>query len=412
LPDNKPEHHKEQLMKLKDYQVIILAYLSFATMAIPGAMLGPLWSPYMRESFNQEIGALGALLLSIPVGYFFGSGLSGNLFARYPIGPLLSATMFLGAAAYGGFALAPAWAVIVPLGLLVGLGSGILDGGMNIYLAAYYDARWINWLHACFGIGSLLGPQVVNILVVNGGADWRLAYVLVAGTYVFLGLAFFLTRALWQPVSHTGEAAESGNHTIPYRATLSLLPVWLGLVIFAAYSGTENMAGTWASAFFQDKGLSIETANNWTTAYWATFTFGRITFGFFVTRFKASTVIQACLVGALGGVALLGLTDGALSTFGLALLGFMLAPIFALMISSTQEKLGAHAPNAIGLQVAAAGVGFGALPALTGWLIENSGEEVLPAVLAGFILLMLGLYQVYYRLNLQAALSVNKDSTS
>jgi fucose permease len=397
-------------MKLKDYQVILLAYLSFATMAIPGAMLGPLWSPYMRESFNQDIGALGALLLSIPVGYFFGSGLSGNLFARYPIGPLLSATMFLGAAAYGGFALAPAWAVVVPLGLLVGLGSGILDGGMNIYLAAYYDARWINWLHACFGIGSLLGPQVVNILVVNGGADWRLAYVLVAGVYVFLGLAFFLTRALWKPVSHTGEAAESGNHTIPYGATLSLLPVWLGIVIFAAYSGVENTAGTWASAYFQNEGLSIRTANDWVTAYWTTFTIGRIVFGFFVTRFQTSSVIQTCLLGALAGVALLGLTEGAIATFGLALLGFMLAPIFALLISSTQAKLGAHAPNAIGFQVAAAGVGFGAMPALTGWLIEANGEQVLPVVLAGFIVLMLGLYQVYFRLNLHSVVSEQSDS--
>jgi fucose permease len=85
-------------------------------------------------------------------------------------------------------------------------------------------------------------------------------------------------------------------------------------------------------------------------------------------------------------------------SLGLALLGFSIAPIFALMVSDTQERLGpVHAPNAIGFQIAAAAIGGGALPALAGVLAKNLGLEVIPPFLLAVTLTLLLLIETIHR---------------
>jgi fucose permease len=69
-----------------------------------------------------------------------------------------------------------------------------------------------------------------------------------------------------------------------------------------------------------------------------------------------------------------------------------------LMISDTQERLGpVHAPNAIGLQVAAAAIGGGALPGLAGVLAKNLGLEVIPPFLLAVTLTMILLIEAIHR---------------
>jgi fucose permease len=89
---------------------------------------------------------------------------------------------------------------------------------------------------------------------------------------------------------------------------------------------------------------------------------------------------------------------GGASFLGLALFGFSLAPIFALMITGTQERLGpVHAPNAIGFQVAAAAAGVGILPGLAGVLATNVGLEIIPWFLLAVTVLMIILYEAIHR---------------
>ncbi len=52
-----------------------------------------------------------------------------------------------------GLILVGAALVMVACGVLLGLGNGLIDGGLNVYVAENYEARHMNWLHAFFGIG-------------------------------------------------------------------------------------------------------------------------------------------------------------------------------------------------------------------------------------------------------------------
>jgi fucose permease len=60
------------------------------------------------------------------------------------------------------------------------------------------------------------------------------------------------------------------------------------------------------------------------------------------------------------------------------MVGFGLAPVFPALIALTPLRIGAdHAPNAIGFQVGAAGIGAAILPGLAGVLGDRYGLELI-----------------------------------
>ena len=56
-----------------DYVAVIIAYLSFVVLGIPGAMLGIAWTsqewPSIQKTFNLGLDAVGALFVTSTIGY-------------------------------------------------------------------------------------------------------------------------------------------------------------------------------------------------------------------------------------------------------------------------------------------------------------------------------------------------------
>jgi fucose permease len=385
-----------------DYTVVLIAYFSFIVLGMPGALLGIVWSPHIRDTFALDLDAVATLYLAFSAGYFVASFISGSLFSRLNIGLLLAGGGALGALAFAGYALAPAWSVIVLLGLVSGFGAGILDGGMNIYFAAHFDSRLMNWLHASFGIGSTLAPFLIAP-VLSGGGSWRSGYWLVAGLYLLVAALFLVTRARWLPLTANADQTAAG---VSAASTLRLPVVWLGIAIFALFAGLEAATGQWSkSVFFESRGIAETVASNWVAFYWLSFTIGRIVFGFVVRQVEARHLLRLCMAGAVAGMALFAWnpfpTSGVLAV---SLFGFMFGPIFALLVTATQERLGsAHAANAIGFQVAAATVGIGVLPGVLGMAGVALGLESIPVALLALVAGMAALYGLWRRMPVRPA---------
>lgn len=381
-----------------DRAVVLIAYLSFVVLGMPTAMLGVIWSPHMRASFGLGLDAVGALYITYSSGYFVASVISGRLFARLPIGALFAAGCALSALCFAGYALAPVWALIVALGLAAGFGAGLLDSGMNIYFAAHFDARLMNWLHAAFGVGSTLAPLIIGAVLLRGG-QWTSGYWLAAALFLLMALAFGATRARWLPIVGGDGAAADAQAT--GGATLRLPVVWAGICIFALFAGLESSTGQWSkSVFFESRGVAEAVASNWVALYWLSFTIGRIALGVVVRRFRAERLLKLCLLGSLAGMALFAWNPFPLSgVLGLCVFGFTFGPLFAMLVTATYERLGArHAANAIGFQVAAAMVGNGILPGALGLLGVAAGIESIPPALLAAVALMAALYAVWRRL--------------
>jgi fucose permease len=338
--------------------------------------------PSLSATLGLPLEALGALLVPFTAGYLVSSSSSGHLLARMRVGSLLTLSVLATAASLFGFALAPSWWVLVVLSILLGLGGGAIDAGLNTYAAGYLGARALNWLHASCGVGATLSPLLMTG-VLTAGLTWRWGYALAALAQALLALVFGLTRGWWAGAVAARTSSDVCGKPAPAIRTLRLPLAWLGVAVFFLYTGVEVSAGQWGFTLLSAaRGLPVATAGAWVSAYWGSLTLGRVLFGT-VPLVAPLRVLRLCLAGVLLGATLLWLGAAEpVSLLGLVLMGLALAPIFPFLIATTPERLGpAHAANAIGFQVGAATLGGTLIPAGVGLLAGRAGLEAIPSAL-------------------------------
>jgi fucose permease len=385
-----------------------IAYLGFVGLGLSGAMLGVAW-PSMREAFSLPLDRLGILLVTGMIGGLVASSSSGPLISRLGVGRLLLVSAILNTVGLLGYGLAPGWWVIVPLGLATGLGSGVIDAGLNTYFAANHSTKLMNWLHACFGIGATLGPIVMRFSLAVGGS-WRWGYVAAGLLHAVFAVCFWLTRDRWT----LAQAPDAVHQAAPLEEakgaraidTLKLPLVWVGVVLFFLYTGVENTTGQWSySLLTEARSVVPDVAAFWASAYWGSLTVGRIVFGFVTDRLGIERSLRLAMLGAISAAVLIWWNAVNLfGLLGLALMGFAVSPLFPLSVSATPRRVGAkHAANAIGFQIALGGLGFSLWPSLAGVLAERMGLEIIGPFLLLTSVAMFLLHEVATRRRLNTA---------
>ena len=387
--------------------LLLLAYIAFVALGLPVSLMGVAW-PTLRAELSLPLDALGLLLISSTIGYLISSFIIARLISRFGIGLLLVLSSLLSAVAFIGYTVAPSWAVLILMGAVGGFGAGVMDAGLNTYLAAEYSESQMQWLHASFGFGATLSPLIMTASLALF-ASWRPAYIFVGTLMVIMAICFFLTLPAWKrPKQLSSEAAESEDTErglMDFRTSLweTLLRVvtWVSILMFLLYTGAEFTLGNWTYTLFTEgRGVSPQLAGLWAGGFWATFTLGRVLAGLFAHRLRLNTMMYGALLLALVGaiwfwwnpIPLVGVA-------GVFLVGFAMAPIFPGLVSSTSRRVGQrHAGNTIGIQISAAGFGGALLPALAGVLAERISLETIPVMLAVSLLGLLFLYLVSTRI--------------
>lgn len=380
--------------------LLVLAYIAFIGLGLPSSLLGVAW-PTLRAEFKLPLDALGLLLISSTIGYFISSFIIARLISRFGIGVLLIISSLLTAVSFFGYASAPSWAFLILIALVGGFGSGMMDAGLNTYLASEYNEGQMQWLHACFGIGATLSPLIMTASL-SLFATWRPAYIFVGILMVLMAACFFLTLSAWKrPKQISTEAVEGEDeqglmdyHTSLWE-TLFRVVTWIGILMFLLYTGAELTLGNWTYTLFTEgRGVSPQLAGLWAGGFWATFTIGRILAGLYAQRIRLNTLVYSALALALIGAILFWWNPIPLvGVAGVFIVGFAMAPIFPGLVSSTSQRVGRrHAGNTIGIQISAAGLGGAVLPALAGFFAERNSLEVIPVMLAVSLLGLLVLY--------------------
>jgi fucose permease len=370
--------------------LVPLAFLAFVSLGLPDGILGVAW-PSMRRSFDRPVDHLGMVLLAMMAGYLASSFAGGALVARLGVGRLLVASGLLVAASATVWAAAPAWPPVVLGGALTGLGAGAIDAAVNAHAARHFTPRVITWLHACWGLGAMLGPIAMTAALVSG-LGWRVGYAGLAAALVALSIAFAATRALWDEDG----AAAGISRPASIGEALASAPVRANALVFFVYTGVEASAGQWAySLLTEARGLAPATAGFAASVYWGSIFAGRLAFGFAAPHVSPAVLLRLATLLAPIAAAVVWLTRGPAGAFaGLLALGLLLAPIFPLLIAETPGRVGErHAAHAVGFQVAAATLGAGTLPALAGLVMGRVGLEALGPVLLASALLLLALHE-------------------
>jgi len=381
----------------------LLACLAYLTVALPGSTLGLLW-PSMRLSFHEPLGALGILLAFGVTASVASSAATGRVLSRIGVGPLLALGTLLTAVALAAEAFAPSLWVLTGGFVLFGLGFGCTDSALNAHAAHNFGARQINWMHASFGLGSVIGPLLVTAFLSNG-VSWRWTYGTMAIALAVLGWVFALVHRRWEagphPVATPLPDPEANVPGAPARTgrRKPLATVVLGGLIFAAVEcGIESGAGIWGYVFLTDgRGLSHEAAGVAVAAYWAMMFVGRAVLGPVAERIGSGRVLTSAVGGVTVGAGLMTMPGpDVVAVIGMMILGLAAAPIFPLLTLTTRQRVGAGdvrgTTRTVSLQVAASAIGGAALPAGIGLVIGVFNARVLAPSL---LLLGLAMCAVY-----------------
>ena len=369
-----------------------LAFLSFVSLGLPDGLNGVAW-PSIRASFHLPVDALGSLLVMFTAGYLVSSFSSGRLLALVSLGTLLALSCLATALSLIGYALAPAWWIMVALGSVAGLGAGAIDAGLNTFAATQFSARMVSWLHACYGVGAAAGPVIMTGVLAEQH-PWQRGYLIVGCWQLLLAVCFGVTRNWWSRAAPTASKVSSSiaGGRASNLSTLKLPVVRWSIAVFFVYTGIEAATGIWAySLFTESRAVPMMTAGMWVSVYWGALTLGRLLSGLIVGFVPMHRLLRVCFISIALGATLIWLGGAGFVSFaGLGLMGLASAPVFPSLISATPIRLGEeHTSNGVGFQIAAAVLGQSLLPGLIGVLAGKLGLEVIgPALLVAACLLL------------------------
>lgn len=368
------------------YIITAAYYLAFILLGLTVAAEGPTLLK-LAEHTSSQLDQISSLFLFSSFGYLLGSLIGGRTYDRIPGHRFMSGVLVFLGIIVALVPIATSRGALFVIVLILGLAKGALDVGCNTLLLWVHNETvgpFMNGLHAFFGVGAFIAPLIVaQVISLTGDIYW---------VYWFFAIATLPIAAwIWylpSPVSRAVPAHHENAH-------FPLLPVLTMLLCFVLYVGGEAGYGAWiyTYAFTLKFGTEV-TAAYLTSAFWGSFTLGRL-FGIWVsTRAKPMTILLLDFAGCLVSLALILLFQelAIILWLGTILFGISQASIFPTFLTLAEERM--HVTGTIaGLFLVGAGAGGMILPWLIGQAFVRVGAGAMMAlILIGIVLNLLILF--------------------
>ena len=374
---------------------VAFAFFGFIVIGINGGANGIIL-PSLSAFYHVGDATIGLLFLVSSMGYFLSALSSGLLVERLGLRWMLligTAVYILGAS---GFGLELPFVALMFSRLLLGLGIGLMETGLNIYITALpRSTALLNYLHAYYGVGALLGPIVASaILAFQWG--WNSVYLLLIALSLPLlfGFGLLFRSAKSSAAPQEGEQPATGN---VLGAALKLPIVWLAALFLLIYVGVEVSLGNWSYSFLLDRHEGTVLAGWIVSGFWLGLTVGRFTLQNFAERLGVGTkgLMYACMLGVGTGLLLVWFVPFSfVAALGFCFIGYSLAPIYPLTVAITPKLVPARvAPSAIGLLVSISILGLAFFPWLAGILAQATGISTLLPFTLALVIVMLVLWR-------------------
>jgi len=335
---------------------------SFVLLGMPMAAMGVAW-PSVADDLGRTLGELGLVTFAYGIGYTISTLASGDLTQRFSTGPVLVAAALAASGSLAVLSVTSGWTAFLAATFLLGVAGGLIDPGVNAFVAVHRGARSMGIIHAGFGIGSALGPLFVTALLA-AGASWRVAFGTLAAADLLLAVAFLATA---------GASGRVGNRT-ERRPTADGkgLIVALSVIVFFLYAGVAVGTGAWGFTLLTEgRGIGTAVVGITIAAYWGGMTLSRVALGVLGDRVDPDRILTVSAVATV--LSLLVLWLAPTPWIGLiALVGSGVAhgAIFPLEMLLTARRFGAgYTPWAVGYEIAGANVGVALLSGGIGLLV-------------------------------------------
>jgi len=362
-------------------------YTAFVILGLAAAVFGPTLQG-LGKNTGSGVDQLSYVFVLRSLGYLVGSFLAGRLYDRVKGHPLMAVAILVLAAATFFIPLVHFLWLLAALVLVLGTAEGLVDVGGNTLLTWVHRDElkmYMNGLHFFFGLGALLSPIIVGLVLERTGAiQW---------SYWMLAV-FMLPPALWlarlpspPPIVHT-EAA-------PNRPAVPLLIGMLALFMFL-YVGCEVSYGAYVSKYAIDSSLGSESASAFlASGFWGALTAGRLIGIPLSARYSARRILLVDLLIVLVGLAITITLPGSLNALwiGTLCIGVGMASIFPTVLILAEQHMTITGSVTSWFFVGSS-LGGMTISWLIGQLFARSGPGSMMMVLTAGIVLTLVLYGV------------------
>ncbi len=368
--------------------LLLIIYLSFISLGLPDSLLGSAW-PAIRADMALPVSYAGILSFIITVGTIVSSFLSEKVIRRFGTGAVTAVSVTMTAIALLGFSMSPGFVWLCFLAVPLGLGAGSVDAALNNFVALYYKANHMSWLHCFWGVGATAGPIVMSFFLDRAGG-WKMGYRTIGVIQVCLVIILFISLPLWKKVGSEVKSGEVAGESRKFGDVLRIPGAKPAFITFFSYCALEVAAGLWGSSYLVgSRGVSAEAAAKLISLYYFGITIGRLLSGFITMKLSNRTLVRTGEVVIAAGLACILPWGNTLLGAGFLLMGVGCAPIFPCMLHETPNRFGKELSQAfMGIQMAFAYIGSALMPPLFGLLAQSFSFVLYPFYLLAILAIM------------------------
>jgi len=352
----------------------IAYYLSFIIMGATTAASGPSL-PTLAEHTSSGLDRISLIFVLGSLGYLIGSYFGGRAYDRFPGHKVMSGVLLILGIASIFIPISQTLNALLFFMFLSGVATGVLDVGCNTLLLWTHGEKsgpFLNGLHFFFGVGSFTAPLLLaKVLLTTGSINWMY--------WSFAITCLPIAAWLWllpEP-SHQMHSDEKKNAPLP------VIPVMFCLLLFLLYVGLELGFGNWVYTYALTLGLGTTiTAAYLTSAFWGSFTLGRLLGVWVSTRARSQTILFIDLLGcAISTIIIMAWKDSNLALWiGTIGLGVSMASFFPTIFMLAGERMEITG-TITGWFLVGSGAGSMLLPWLIGQIFTFTSPKAMTTVL-------------------------------
>ena len=368
--------------------LLIVIYIAFIGLGVPDSLIGSAW-PAIHTELGIPVEMVSVLTFLISGCTVLSSMFSTRILNKLGTAKVTAFSTAMTALSLLGFSLVPSFMFMIPLAIVLGLGAGAIDSGLNNYVALHCKASHMNFLHCFYGVGVSLSPYIMSQAFSNVG--WRGGYRYAFYVQFAIALLLIFSVPLWKKNSSTQETDEESGVTLSIAEMIKKSDVRQVWIIMLMTNAIEYACGVWGSTYLvEEKGFEIEHGALALTIYYVGMSIGRFASGLLANKIKTwKRIFIGCVILAPAIVIMLLPLGDIFAVVGLFLIGLGNGSIYPNMIHLTPHNFGKEVSQSImGSQIAFAYIGVMLAPPMVSLISSVFGIKVYPVLLALLYIVM------------------------
>lgn len=369
--------------------LLVVIYIAFIGLGVPDSLIGSAW-PAVHTELNIPVEAVSFITFIISGCTVLSSMFSAKILNKIGTSKVTAFSTAMTAAALAGFSFAESFRIMIPLAVILGLGAGAIDSGLNNYVALHFKASHMNFLHCFYGVGVSLSPYLMSVALSNTG--WRGGYRYAFYVQAAITILLIVSIPLWKKSSSDGQTEDENSTNLSLLQMAKMPEVRQVWVIMLATNAIEYACGVWGSTYLvEEKGFSPEYGALGLTVYYIGMSIGRFVSGLLSDKINTWKRIGAgCAILAPAIAVMLLPLYGAVTVAGLFLVGLGNGSIYPNMIHLTPHNFGKDVSQSVmGSQIAFAYIGVMLAPPAVSLISGIFGIKIYPLLLAVLYAIMI-----------------------